>query len=182
MHNDHTHFGDKNDSFLDHQGASHCYYANHPSHLFLHPQHALHHHICFEDLSRMDQAFAFTTTSIDKCKTFVEFIQARQQIEADYAAALKEIVQNASLQPRCKKPDIFWFGRRRSSTNTTVQQQEDINNVLMRSSLWQLIMKWWMILRNWPSHTCHWLKACNNHLSSDAWSNQGDGSCEKSHT
>ena len=89
------------------------------------------------DPLRMDQAFAFTTASIEKCKSLVEFIRARQQIEADYAAALKKLCKNASLQPRSKRFDTSWFGRRRSSAvNVTTQQQDDINGVLMKSTLW----------------------------------------------
>lgn len=100
-------------------------------------KHTFHYYASSEDPLKMDQAFAFTTASIEKCKTLVEFVKARQQIEADYASALRKLCKTASLQPRSKKSDTFWFGRRRSSNaNTTAQQQDDINCMLMKSTLW----------------------------------------------
>lgn len=99
-------------------------------------KHTLHYYNSSKDPLRMDQAFAFTTASIEKCKELLEFVKARQQIEADYASALRKLCKTASLQPRSKKSDTFWFGRRSSNANATAQQQEDINCMLMKSTLW----------------------------------------------
>lgn len=60
-------------------------------------KHTLPYYTSPEDSLKMDQAFAYTTASTEKCKTLVEFVKARQQIEADYAAALRTLSLSHNL-------------------------------------------------------------------------------------
>jgi hypothetical protein len=55
-------------------------------------KHTLHYYTSSGDSLKMDQAFGYTTASTEKCKTLVEFVKARQQIEADYASALRTLL------------------------------------------------------------------------------------------